>query len=218
MKVICLLLPTDLNIFTLVPVITRLKNAESPVLLRFRRKSNKSSKVEHEQPDFCLHLTGLNGEALELTVTSTENKRAVISRFVHYHGLPEQLIPVLLEKLKVSSSEHEQGTDPSRTADNASLDDGTYDEVETPISRAEMSFHSLKSAKGGKSPLRPIKRSLSFSSLPSMKPSSSPRKLKNQDFFNDMHEEAARSRERKNLLREIEWKNREAEVLSTSFR
>lgn len=192
----------------------RLLSMESPVLLRFRRNLVRQSTIlETEPPDICLHLSGLDGENLELTIHSMEDKFTAISSFIQNHGLPEELIPKLMEKLTSPSSDASQKHNLVPQEDNYR----SFDDSDLTL-RAEYSYSSLKFGRSSSSPLRPIKRSLSLSSLPSMKLSFSPRKLRNQSFFDDMHEEAARSRERKELLRELEWNNREAEVLATSFR
>ncbi len=165
--------------------------------------------------EICVHLKGLNGEDLRLTVSHEEDKYTAIQRFVEQHGLPEKIIPKLIEKLVEVQQIHED------MPTTLSPQKNSLDEVDSTMhnSQAESSFvQMLRMGRAVSSPLKPIKRSLSLSSLPSIKQSSSPKKLKNENFFNDMYEEAARSRERKRLLKELDLKNRMAEIQHSSFR
>lgn len=204
-------------VFIVQSVIAEHDSDELGTVHKFRFRRNKSESQQIKQ-QILLHLQNSDGNLLDLYVELEDDPYEKATEFVSAHNLPESVIPVLVQQITRAFHEPVEGID---DIENYSTSDDS-NEKDTAISN---SFHRAKKNAFQRdtqslSP-RKLTRSLSFSTSPSLKSSNSPQKLrplKNQEFFNRMHDEARKSRERKSLERSLVLKDYLKQIEQSSFR
>jgi hypothetical protein len=168
-------------------------------------------------------LQGQNGEVVNLRINPDEDVQKTLQEFILENHYPQTLFPLLLDKVNNALADQDNN---SSSSEIDSVDSQNLDEREQPPnnrSTPEISYQRLRNVSHSRSsislsPLRRVHRSFSFSGA--SPGTSSPCRIRshNQEFFDRMHDEDRKLKERKKSLKDLFTRNYDDELRKSSFR